>query len=468
MSSTNSLAQPRDGTNLGDMFGVASLIVILGVMVGWVILKQTAAEIELDLPPVVTALEHRNLIASASDSQSLVEMAELAFAAGRIAEPEFDSALGYYTVALEQDPSSVAAAGGIARVVSYLLSQAETALFRNDWETARKHANVVLGVQPRNAGATEIMAKANRSQRVQQLTERALAQFSNGRLVSPAGDNAAQTYQEILGMDPGNQAATQGLNTVVQRLMANAQSAAIAGDTVQAERFMIQVRALDPRAAGLAETERSTRQVEHGMEDGASQQDLIAASAALQEDRLMPPEPNNAYDLFKQVLQRSPDSEAAQRGIGLVRAALIDRTRAYLTAGNIVASEAAFADAERAGVAQDQLAALRAEIGRAERLASSRAGQFDRVYSIKDLKVLRQVAPNYPPIAAKRGSEGWVDVEFTVTETGEVRDPQVIGSSSTVFDRAAIMALNRWLFEPVNEGGEPVPVRARLRFSFRP
>jgi TonB family protein len=456
------------GTNLSGMFGVAALVVIVGVFGGWLTLRSSSSELELNLPAATTALDTRAIVVSSDGSESLIEMAELAFAAGRIVTPEFDSALGYYSAALEQNPNNEDALDGVDRVVGYLMSQAETAIFQNDWDQARDYANTVLRVQPRSERAQDIMARSNRFERVQALTEQALAQFSAGRLVSPAGDNAAETYQEILEIDPQNQAANQGLNTVVQRLIANAQSSVIAGDMQQARNFIAQARELDAEASGLDEVERSSRQALEAAEDRRNQQDLIAASEALQEDRLMPPTPNNAYDLFNRVLERSPNSDAAQRGLRLVREALMDRARAYLAAGNINASREVVSDAERAGVSRDLLEALRTEILHAERFADSRVGRFDRVYTMAELEVLRQVPPEYPRLAAQRRMEGWVEVEFTVTETGEVRDPQVQDSSSSIFDRAAVAALDRWLFMPVEEDGRAVPVRAQLRFSFRP
>src|SRR5690606_25710783 len=51
-----------------------------------------------------------------------------------------------------------------------------------------------------------------------------------------------------------------------------------------------------------------------------------------------------------------------------------------------------------------------------------------------------KVAPVYPARAAQRGLEGYVIVEFTVTETGSTRDISVVESSSSLFDRAAVDA----------------------------
>ncbi|MGH8223640.1 MAG: TonB family protein, partial [Woeseiaceae bacterium] len=52
-----------------------------------------------------------------------------------------------------------------------------------------------------------------------------------------------------------------------------------------------------------------------------------------------------------------------------------------------------------------------------------------------------RVAPVYPARALSRGIEGYVDMVFTVTTTGTVKDPVVEFSTSSLFERAAINAV---------------------------
>jgi len=70
-----------------------------------------------------------------------------------------------------------------------------------------------------------------------------------------------------------------------------------------------------------------------------------------------------------------------------------------------------------------------------------------------------KVAPIYPARAQSRGQEGWVLLQFTVTETGAVRDPVVIEAQPPgVFDDAAKKAVVKFKYKPRIEGGRPVPV----------
>jgi protein TonB len=69
-----------------------------------------------------------------------------------------------------------------------------------------------------------------------------------------------------------------------------------------------------------------------------------------------------------------------------------------------------------------------------------------------------KVAPVYPSRALSRGLEGYVIVEFTVTRQGTVRDPVVVESSSSLFERAAVEAALKFKYKPRVIDGEPVEV----------
>ena len=70
-----------------------------------------------------------------------------------------------------------------------------------------------------------------------------------------------------------------------------------------------------------------------------------------------------------------------------------------------------------------------------------------------------KVAPMYPPGAQSRGIEGWVLLEFTVTETGSVEDPKVIEAEPAgTFDEAAKKAVVKFKYKPRVDNGKPVRV----------
>jgi protein TonB len=89
--------------------------------------------------------------------------------------------------------------------------------------------------------------------------------------------------------------------------------------------------------------------------------------------------------------------------------------------------------------------------------------------SDSDVIPVVRVSPQYPLRASERGIEGWVEVEFTISKLGTVKDPRVFNSHpSSIFDRAALKAIRKWKYNPKIEDGEPVErpgVKVRLRFD---
>lgn len=78
-----------------------------------------------------------------------------------------------------------------------------------------------------------------------------------------------------------------------------------------------------------------------------------------------------------------------------------------------------------------------------------------------------RVAPVYPSRALSRGLEGFVDLSFTVTTAGTVKDPIVIQSTSKLFERAAIRAVLKFKYKPRVKDGVPVEVPGvKTRISF--
>ena len=80
-----------------------------------------------------------------------------------------------------------------------------------------------------------------------------------------------------------------------------------------------------------------------------------------------------------------------------------------------------------------------------------------------------RIPPIYPQRAAKRGLEGWVEVEFSITSAGLVKNARVVAASPQgIFDNAALRAISRWKFKPkiVNKVAvERHRVRQRITFQ---
>lgn len=79
-----------------------------------------------------------------------------------------------------------------------------------------------------------------------------------------------------------------------------------------------------------------------------------------------------------------------------------------------------------------------------------------------------RVQPQYPLRAAERRIEGWVELEFTITAAGTVKDPVVTNSHpGAIFNKSALRAVRKWKYNPKIENGvavERAGIRVRLTY----
>ncbi len=91
------------------------------------------------------------------------------------------------------------------------------------------------------------------------------------------------------------------------------------------------------------------------------------------------------------------------------------------------------------------------------------------VASDQDIVPIVRVEPQYPIRAQELGIEGWVQIDFTISAAGTVKDPVVVAfHPSSVFNRAAIRAIRKWKYSPKIEDGvavERTGVNVRINFT---
>jgi TonB family protein len=91
--------------------------------------------------------------------------------------------------------------------------------------------------------------------------------------------------------------------------------------------------------------------------------------------------------------------------------------------------------------------------------------------NIQQYKAISKTPPIYPNRALTRGLEGSVILEYTINTEGRAIDIKVVDTSNTVFDRAAIQAVEKFVYEPsINlDTGLPIDtlgVMHAVTFSF--
>lgn len=168
----------------------------------------------------------------------LLDQADQQLAKKRLMTPVEDSAWQTFKEILSLDPGNERALAGIDKISQTYVLWAREEIKKDNFQNAKHLFNKALDVSPgykdalsgltrldKNNGALpkKSSSRGNDTPDKQQvlgtpdifqLLNQAEQQLVKRQLISPVDDNARQTYQEILSLDPGNKQALNGINKI--------------------------------------------------------------------------------------------------------------------------------------------------------------------------------------------------------------------------------------------------------------
>lgn len=258
---------------------------------------------------------------------------------------------------------------------------------------------------------------------------------------------------------------------------------------------------------------------------------LSEARKAMNEQRLLAPAGNNAYEFYLKALEKQPgnpvasdalretfpfaansaeqaingrDFNEAQRQIDLLAKAdpanytltilrskldaqrkLLDREQQQVVdqqkQQQLAASKAAAEKAAADKAAEQQKTELTAQAKTPPRAAPARtpastaAGDADTAAvapqataATSAAVLIKSVSPRYPIQAKRTNQEGTVVVGYTIGTDGSVTDVKVVSSQPRhIFDREAMDAVERWKFKPAMRDGVAVESTGERRIEFK-
>jgi TonB family protein len=76
-------------------------------------------------------------------------------------------------------------------------------------------------------------------------------------------------------------------------------------------------------------------------------------------------------------------------------------------------------------------------------------------------------APVYPISRLQRRVSGYAEISCVIDEKGRTRDFRVIRTDYPYFASHAILAVQKWRFQPAMKHGRPVPYTLRIPFNYK-
>lgn len=419
--------------------------------------------------------------------KSKLGSAQIAFLSGRLLDPRGDNALEYYKAVLAMQPGNAEAKTGVQKVIDTLEQRVVKAL------EERNAARVVTAwTALQRAAPNHPQLDTLRAQLL------ALSRTKPGQNVADNARSPTATVSNVSSAAPRNSATAPGSSNSapVPNSAENASSRDAAGNALVA-REVAERELADAIARELAEQEAasnaaapgapttaeqlaqspnlpSSSQAEQTSQNPALAEPAVLAGPALAEQlasvasfrergALISPAGSNAFESVMTLRTSYPDAEEVRSEQQRLAFVLLDRARTALAGKNVDEAATLIEHADKlipgmqaVRTLQEQLSAAQAERDFNKNIAQ--AGTLKRV---------KEVPPVYPRDAQRAGTEGWVQVEFTISPDGSTRDLQVRNSEpAQVFDKAALDSVSKWRFEPVRKNGTPVAQRAVLQVRF--
>lgn len=460
---------PR-GMLVGGAMGALGVI----LAAGWVLHRGT----ETDAGPPQAAAARP----PAAESPLLIQAAA-ALAANRLTEPAGDNALQLYTAARTANPANDAARAGIAEVHERLLARAENALLEERLDEASSAIQTArnTGVESgRIEFLTAQLAKSREQVKTAQAAARARSEAKAGedkmgsllqlaaqrvgdaRLIDPEGDSALFYIREALRLDPNSNGARAAENALATRLLTEVHGAVDRRDFAHAADWLEAATGV-ASAADVGAAQGLLGAARRQADADAWTQLFKNAAERLQQDRLIEPANDSAKYYLLTLRGLDPGHAGLAAAVQDLGTQLLAKARRALALGQYDAARSwldevgaiGFSSAESNSAQHD----MEAGVARQQFLAN--------VVAAGDLTLIDTVKPIYPKKAELSGTQGWVELDFTVAENGAVRDIDVHDASAPgVFEAAAISALSQWRYKPIKRDAKLHAQRARIRIRF--
>jgi len=250
----------------------------------------TPAESELNAGPPISLAPTAVILARAQagafgGQAGKGKIAELLTGAGKAARagnligPDKNSALALVLQAAKQSPGDPHVKAAVSLLHARLIANVQQSLATGDADAASNNLDALKQLPGSQDDLPALAARIDAAAKVQPLLEQASELGQKGRLEGPGGDTALAVYRKVLGLDPENVVARQGLQRVQQASLDRALSAAAQNDDAKADAALADAAAILPSSSGLADTRARVAAMRGGRADNLMSQAQSAFDA---------------------------------------------------------------------------------------------------------------------------------------------------------------------------------------------
>ena len=452
-----------------------------------------------------------------TELEDLLKRADDAMRRGALVTPPVDNAAELYRLAIRRNGNDPRGSAGLDRVLDRILTSAEQALLQDKIDDAARFVETAKAINPDHvrvafltaqigkereralltqarqaaargnvdqaiavldraslsgtsanvvADARNEIAQRNIENRVNDFLRRANERIRAGALVEPAQNNARFFIESARAIAPNQNDVRQAQRQLTDRIISQARGAITAGNAEEAEKWIAAANESGVSQSDITSLTRDAQRVRIAARADSMAKLSQSFNQRLAQGRLVEPANDSAKFYLTELVQAEanhPSTQIARQALG---SRMLEEARGAISKQDYAGARRWMSEARDVGVDEAGTAALERDIVAAQN-AGARRPQDDIVNASSALLLTNSVKPNYPQAALERGTEGWVDLIFTVRTDGRVTDVSVSAAEPAgIFEQAAMAAVRRWRYEPVKRDGRAVEQRARLRLRF--
>jgi TonB family protein len=446
--------------------------------------------------------------------ESLLTRADAALASGSLVAPSGQSAVELYEQALHRNGNDPRPAAGIEKVIDKLLSAAEEQLGAQHLDEAQKLTDQARAIEPDHvrvaflstqigkererfvlnqarqaassgnieaaiavldgagkdgkhstlvAEAREELEQKKLDDRVGDYLNEATERLREGQLVEPAQDNARFFIESARAVAPNEPQVSQVQKQLEERLVAEVRKSLAAGNAETAQHWIDAAADSGISREEISELTKEAQRVQTSAKADAMARLTLLFNQRLSQGKVIDPPNDSAKSYLAQLVQ----SDATHSSTVLARQALASRTldeaKAAAHRQDYTGAQRWLAETREAGTDEASISAVEHDMAATQETTK----QAVEVVSAANLVLARYVPPVFPPAARQHGASGWVEVQFLVKADGSVSDVMITGAEPVgLFEQAAVEAVKKWRYQPVERNGHASDQRARLRMKF--
>jgi len=446
--------------------------------------------------------------------EALLTRADAALASGSLVAPSGRSAVDLYKQARHRNGSDPRPAAGIERVINKLLSAAEDQLGSQHLDEAQKLTDQARAIEPDHvrvaflstqigkererfvlnqarqaassgnieaaiavldgAGkegkhstlvteAREELEQKKLDDRVGDYLNKATQRLREGQLVEPAQDNARFFIESARAVAPNEPQVKQAQKQLEEHLVAQVRKSLAAGNAETAQHWIDAAADSGVSRDEITELTRETQRVQTSAKADAMARLTLLFNQRLSQGKVIDPPNDSAKFYLAQLVQ----SDATHPSTVLARQALASRTldeaQAAAHRQDYTGAKRWLAETREAGTDETSISTVEHDMTATQETTR----HATEIVSAANLELVKYVPPVFPVAAREHGSSGWVEVQFLVKANGSVSDVIITGAEPVgLFEQAAVDAVRKWRYQPVERNGHATDQRARLRMKF--